>query len=170
MEAKKAKDSKTIMTELVLPNDTNNLGNLHGGKVLYWMDIASAIAATKHTRSIVVTAAVDSVSFKKPIKHSDVVTIEAQVTRSFNTSLEIYISVWAENIKDSNKYKTNDAYYTFVALDKNGKPQTVPEVLPESDFEKEQFEKALRRRELRLILAGRMKPEDAKELKTIFLK
>ena len=161
--------SKTIMTELVLPNDTNALNNLRGGKILHWMDIGSAIAAGKHASKVVVTVSVDHVSFHNPIKVGDVVTIEAKVTRAFNTSIETFIEVWAENLPTQNKYRCNEAYYTFVALDSNGRPTKVPEVVVESESEKDKYEGALRRRQLRLILAGRMDPKDATEIKSLFI-
>lgn len=167
-EAKKPSASKTIMTELVLPNDTNVLSNLRGGKILHWMDIASAIAAGKHANKVMVTVSVDHVAFINPIKVGDVVTIEAKVTRAFNTSVETYIEVWAENLPTQHKYRCNDAYYTFVALDSNGRPTAVPAVEPETKDEQERFDGALRRRQLRLILAGRMKPSEATEIKTLF--
>lgn len=162
-------DSFTVMNELVLPNDTNTLNNLMGGRLLHWMDIASAIAAQKHCNRTVVTASVDSVSFNKGISLGDVVTISAKVSRSFRTSMEVYIDVWCENIPKGTKVKCNEAYYTFVAVDGNGRPIDVPELLPESDDEKARFDGALRRRQLRLILAGRMKPDDAKELRALFI-
>lgn len=162
--------SYTVMNELVLPNDTNTLNNLRGGKILHWMDIAAAIAAQKHSNKIVVTASVDSVSFKEPIRLGDIVTIEAKVTRAFNTSMEVYIKVSAENIPEKIKYLSNDAYYTFVALDARMSPVPVPGLKPVTDEEKEQYEKALRRRQVRLVIAGKMKPEDAPELKSIFFK
>tara|TARA_B110000495_G_C23037974_1_gene620769 strand:- start:3470 stop:3982 length:513 start_codon:yes stop_codon:yes gene_type:complete len=168
MKAKTPEQTKTIMTELVLPNDTNTINNLRGGKILHWMDIASAIAAGKHAEAVVVTVTVDQVSFQNPIKIGDVVTITAKVTRSFNTSIEVSLDVWAENLPTREKYKCNTAYYTFVALDSNGKSKKVVEVTPESAEEKEKFQSALRRRELRLILAGRIKPKDASELKKLF--
>lgn len=168
MNAKTPETTKTIMTELVLPNDTNTINNLRGGKILHWMDIASAIAAGKHAEAVVVTVSVDQVSFQNPIKIGDVVTITAKVVRSFNTSVEVYIDVWAENLPTQNKYKCNTAYYTFVALDSNGRPKKLPAVEPETEEEKERFESALRRRELRLILAGRIKPKEAEELKKLF--
>ena len=134
------------------------------------MDIASGICAGKHAGKVAVTAAVDNVSFGRPIKIGDVVTIEAQVTRAFNSSMEIYIEVFKENIRSrSTKVKCNEAYYTFVALDDDGRPCAVPPVDPQTDEEKHRFERAMRRRELRLILAGRMKPEEAAELKAIFI-
>ncbi|NUM31527.1 MAG: acyl-CoA thioesterase [Bacteroidetes bacterium] len=169
MQEKNPIDSLTIMTEIVLPNDTNSLNNLMGGRLLHWMDIASAIAAQKHSNSIVVTASVDSVSFKEPIKLGDVVNIKAWITRSFNTSMEIFLEVWAENIPLGRKIKSNDAYYTFVALDENNKPIAVPPVSPQTAFEKEKYDGALRRRQLRLVLAGKIKPNDAIELKNLFL-
>lgn len=168
MKEKKVSESTTIMTEIVLPNDTNVLSNLRGGKILHWMDIASAIAAGKHAEAVVVTASVDNVSFENPIKLGDVVTITAKVTRAFNTSIETFIDVWAENLPTKTKYKCNEAYYTFVALDSNGRPTMSPKVVPETDEEEHQYDSALRRRELRLVLAGRMKPEEAKELKLLF--
>lgn len=169
MKLKTPEQTKTIMTELVLPNDTNTINNLRGGKILHWMDICSAISAGKHAESVVVTVTVDQVSFQNPIKIGDVVTITAKVTRSFNSSIEVSIDVWAENIPTQEKYKCNTAYYTFVALNSNGKSKKVPDVLPETEEEKEKFKSALRRRELRLILAGRIKPKDANELKKLFV-
>jgi acyl-CoA hydrolase len=167
-QEKTPSESKTVMTEIVLPNDTNALHNLRGGKILHWMDIASAIAAGRHSNSVVVTASVDNVSFENPIKLGDVVTITAKVTRAFNTSVETHIEVWAENLPSQTKYRCNEAFYTFVALDSNGRPRKVPGVTPESQDEQKHFEGAMRRRELRLVLAGRMKPTEAKELRTLF--
>lgn len=168
-DSKTPQDSYTIMNELVLPNDTNTLNNLMGGKLLHWMDICSAIAAQKHSNQIVVTASVDSVSFKEAIRLGDVVSIEAWVTRAFNTSMEVFMEVYAHNIPKNEKIKCNEAYYTFVALDSRNRPMTVPELIPGTDFEKEKYAGALRRRQVRLILAGKMKPEDAVELKNLFV-
>ncbi len=166
--AKAAQESFTVMNELVLPNDTNTLNNLMGGRLLHWMDIAAAISAQKHCNRIVVTASVDNVSFKHPIKLGDVVTIQAKVTRSFHTSLEVRLDVWAENIPSGTKLKSNEAYYTFVAVDQGGRTIPVPELVPESEDEKTLFEGALRRRQLRLILSGKMNPDEASELKALF--
>ncbi len=165
---KTPKESKVIMTEIVLPNDTNALGNLRGGRILHWMDIASAISAGKHSNAVVVTASVDNVSFENPIKLGDVVTITAYVTRVFNTSMETHIEVWAENLPSQTHYKCNEAYYTFVALDSNGRPKKSVPLLPESEAEQKMFDGALARRELRLVLAGKMKMGDSKELKKSF--
>ena len=168
MKGKLPKDSHTIMNELVLPNDTNTLNNLMGGRLLHWMDIAAAISAQKHCNRIVVTASVDNVSFKNPIKLGDVITIEAKVSRAFTTSVEVRLDVWAENIPSGSKVKSNEAYYTFVALDKNGQNVPVPELIPSTPDEKILYDGALRRRQLRLILGGKMNPDDATELKALF--
>ena len=166
---KSPKESFTIMNELVLPNDTNPLNNLMGGRLLHWMDIAAAISAQKHCNNIVVTASVDNVSFRHAIKLGDVITIEAKVTRAFSTSMEVRLDVWAENIPSGTRVRSNDAFYTFVALNKEGIPIAVPEIEPETEMDKKLFEGALRRRQLRLILAGKMKAHDATELKALFL-
>lgn len=166
--SKPASESHTIMNELVLPNDTNPLHNLMGGRLLHLMDIAAAISAQKHSNHIVVTASVDNVSFKHAVKLGDVITITAKVTRAFHTSMEVKIEVWSENIPSGSKIKSNEAYYTFVALDGEGKPALVPELIPETEEEKHLYDSAWSRRELRLILAGKMKPEDATHLKAIF--
>jgi acyl-CoA hydrolase len=168
MKGKSSKESFTIMNELVLPNDTNTLNNLMGGRLLHWMDIAAAISAQKHCNRIVVTASVDNVSFKHPIKLGDVITIEAKVSRAFTTSVEVRLDVYAQNIPSGTKVKSNEAYYTFVALDQDGQTIPVPPLLPETDDEVELYEGALRRRQLRLILGGKMKPSDATELKALF--
>ncbi|MBX9851743.1 MAG: acyl-CoA thioesterase [Cytophagaceae bacterium] len=162
------KDSLVIMTELVLPNDTNTLNNLMGGRMMHLMDIVSAISAQKHSNRIVVTASVDSVSFKEPIRLGNVITLNAKVTRAFNSSMEVHIEVWAEDIPSNKKIKSNEAFFTFVAVDQLGNPIDVPEVEPETEREKELYDSALRRRQLRLVLAGRMKPQEASELRSIF--
>ena len=168
ISSKMPKDSLVIMTELVLPNDTNTFGNLMGGRLMYWMDIASALAAMKHCGVPVVTASVDNISFENPIKLGNVVHIEAKVTRAFNTSMEVHMKVWGEDLIAQNRYKSNEAYYTFVALDSNRKPMAIPQLLPETEEEKKLYDGALRRRQLRLILGGKMKPDDAAELKALF--
>ncbi|MEJ7661637.1 MAG: acyl-CoA thioesterase [Hymenobacter sp.] len=156
------------MTELVLPNDTNTLHNLMGGRMMHLMDIAAAIAAQKHSNRIVVTASVDNVSFRDPIRLGNVVTLQAQVTRAFSSSMEVHIDVWAEDIPNGTKLKTNEAFFTFVAVDQSGRPIDVPEAVPETAEETALYEGALRRRQLRLVLAGRMKPGEASELKALF--
>lgn len=156
------------MTEMVLPNDTNTLNNLMGGKLMHWMDIVSAISAQKHSNSTVVTASVDNISFKHPITLGNVVTLKAKVTRAFHSSMEVRIEVEAEDIPSGKKIDSNSAYFTFVAVDHAGNPISVPEIEPQTADETALFDGALRRRQLRLILANRMRPQDAKELKSIF--
>ncbi len=167
---KKVSESKSVMTEMVMPNDTNPMGNLMGGNLLRWMDIICGICAGKHCEANVVTASVDHVSFTSPIRVGDIVTLEATVTRAFRTSVEIFVEVFAADIKGFNNRKCNHAYYTFVALeDKNKKPIPVPAVIPLTEIEQQRFNSAPRRREVRLILSGRMKPEEAKDLQEYFL-
>jgi acyl-CoA hydrolase len=170
IKTKTAKETVIIMTELVLPNDTNVFGNLMGGRLMYWMDIAAALSASKHCNAPVVTASVDNISFENPIKLGNVVHIEAKVARAFNSSMEVHLKVWGEDLTQQYKYKSNEAYFTFVALDPNRRPRPVPELIAETEEEKKLFEGALRRRQLRLILGGKMKPEDAGELRAYFLK
>jgi acyl-CoA hydrolase len=167
---KKASESLVMMTELVLPNDTNNFGNLMGGRLMYWMDIAAALSALKHCAAPVVTASVDNISFETPIKIGNVVHIEAKVTRAFKSSMEVHLQVWGEDAIQQFRYKSNEAFLTFVALDPNGKPRPVNAVIPETPEEIKLYEGALRRRQVRLILGGKLKPEDALELKALFTK
>lgn len=169
LQAKTSKESTVIMTEIVLPNDTNTHGNLMGGRLMYWMDIAAALAAMKHCGLPVVTASVDNISFKTPILLGNVVHIEAKVSRAFNTSMEVHMNVWGENPLHQHKYKSNEAYFTFVALAKDSKPGPVPAVIPETPDENILYQGALRRRQIRLILGGKMKPADAEELKALFV-
>jgi acyl-CoA hydrolase len=151
-------DSALSMTELVLPNDTNTMNNLMGGRLMHWMDVVSAIVAQRHANRLVVTASVDNISFRHPIALGNVVTLRARVTRAFRTSMEVRIDVEAEDAPSGKKFESNSAFFTFVAMDENGKPAE----------EKELYDGALRRRQLRLVLAGKMKPGDASELKSIF--
>lgn len=168
MTEKRVSQSLNQMNELVLPNDTNTFGNLMGGRLMYWMDIAAAYCAAKHCSAPVVTASVDNISFKNPVKLGHYVHIEASVTRAFHTSMEIHLRVWGEDTLHQFTYESNEAYFTFVALDPHDKPRAVPAVVPETDSERKLFDGALRRRQLRLILAGKMKPDDATELKALF--
>ncbi|NJN26378.1 MAG: acyl-CoA thioesterase [Cyclobacteriaceae bacterium] len=165
---KSAANSLVVKSEILMPNDTNPFGNLMGGRLMYWMDIAAAISAQRHSNCLTVTASVDNISFNHPIETGSVITLTARVTRAFNTSMEVYIEVTAENIPSGTKFKSNSAFFTFVAVDQSGRPLPVPALVPETDFEKELFAGALRRRQLRLILAGRLQPHDANELKAIF--
>ena len=168
MSPKTPSQSKATLTEIVLPNDTNNLNNLMGGRLLHWMDIAAAITAHRHCNRTCVTAAVNNVSFEHPIPRGSIVTLEANISRAFSSSMEIFIDVWIEDRMSGSKTKCNEAIYTFVAVDSMSKPTKVPEVTPESQLEKERFDGALRRRQLSLILAGKLKANDASELKALF--
>lgn len=169
MQAKHPKDTKTVVTDIVLPSETNPIGNLFGGELLARMDRAASIAARRHSRRIVVTASVNHVAFNKMIPLGSVVTVEAAVSRAFKTSMEVYLDVWVEDRESGLKSKANEAIYTFVAVDEMGNPVSVPEIVPETDLEKERFDGALRRKQLSLVLAGKMKPKDATELKAIFM-
>ena len=168
MQAKAPKESKTVLTDLVLPSETNPLNNLFGGELLARMDRAAGIAARRHSRRIVVTAAVNNVSFGKAVPLGSVVTVEAKVSRAFKSSMEIFIDVWVDDRESGLKSKANEAIYTFVAVDETGSPVSVPPIHPETDLEKERFDGALRRKQLSLVLAGKMKPKDATELKALF--
>jgi acyl-CoA hydrolase len=168
MKARKASESVTVMTEIVLPNDTNSLGNLMGGRLLHWMDICSAMAAHRHCKRVVVTASVNNVSFDQGIKLGSIITLQAKISRAFTTSMEVFIDVWIEDPVTGEKKKSNEAIYTFVAVDQNGSPLPVPELIPETEEEKLRYDGALRRRQLALILAGKMKPSEATELKALF--
>lgn len=167
-KAKYVKESHTIMTEMVMPNDTNTLHNLMGGNLMKLMDIAAAICAQKHSNRIVVTVSVDNVSFVNPIPLGNVITLEAKITRAFNTSMEVMVDVYSENIPAGTKCKTNQAFLTFVAVDQSGRPIEVAEAIPETEQEKLEHDKALRRRQLRLLMAGRLSKADAEDLKNTF--
>ncbi len=169
MKEKKVSESQTTMTEMIMPNDTNPIGNLMGGNLMRWMDIVGGICAGKHCEAHVVTASVDHVSFQSPIHLGDVITLEAVVTRAFNSSVEVYVEVFAADIKGGQNRRCNHAYFTFVAIDdETKKPIKVPGVLPLTGEEQKLFESGARRRELRLVLSGRLKPENASKLRDFF--
>tara|TARA_Y100001968_G_scaffold69928_1_gene61081 strand:- start:247 stop:753 length:507 start_codon:yes stop_codon:yes gene_type:complete len=167
MRGKSPKDSLTIMTNSVLPGDTNQLNNMFGGELLARMDRAASISAGRHSKRIVVTSSVNHVSFNKAIPLGSTITIEAKVSRVFNSSMEVYLDVWIDNLKGE-KTKANEAIYTFVAVDEKGKPVTIEKIKPESEEEIKRYEGALRRRQLSLVLAGKMKAQEATELMSIF--
>jgi acyl-CoA hydrolase len=169
MTPKNPSESLTILTDLVLPSETNHLNNLFGGELLARMDRAASIAAQRHSRAIVVTASVNHVAFTKAIPLGSVVTVEAKVCRAFKTSMEIYIDVWTEDKKSGVRTKANDAIYTFVAVNESGVPVEVAPIEPVTDLEKSRFDAALRRKQLSLLLAGKIKPEEATELKALFV-
>jgi acyl-CoA hydrolase len=169
MAPKNPSQSLTVLTDLVLPSETNHLHHLFGGELLARMDRAASISAQRHSRNISVTASVNHVAFTKAIVLGSVVTIEAKVSRAFKSSMEVYIDVWVEDRESGIKTKANEAIYTFVAVDNTGKPVTVPPIIPETKLEKQRYDGALRRKQLSLLLAGKMKPEEATELKALFV-
>ncbi|MCE2711687.1 MAG: acyl-CoA thioesterase [Cryomorphaceae bacterium] len=169
MKPKFASESLSITTKLVLPNETNTLGNLFGGELLAWMDLIASVSAHRHCKRVVVTAAVNNVSFQKPIAHASIVTLEAKVSRSFTSSMEVFVDVYVEDQVTGVREKCNEAIYTFVAVDQNGGPIQVPEIIPQTEEEKTRFDGALRRKQLSLILAGKMNPSEATELRRLFL-
>lgn len=168
IETKFPSESATTVTDIVLPGETNPLNNLFGGELLARMDRAASIAARRHCRRVVVTASVNHVAFNKAIPTGSVVTIEAKVSRAFTSSMEIYMDVWIEDRESGLRTKANEAIYTFVAVDMTGSPVRVPQIEPQTDLEKERFASALRRKQLGLVLAGKLKPQDATELKALF--
>jgi acyl-CoA hydrolase len=168
MKLKTPSDSRTIMTDLVLPSETNPLNNLFGGELLARMDRAASITARRHSRRISVTASVNHVAFNRSVPLGSVVTVEAAISRTFKTSMEVFIDVWIEDRFTGERTKANEAIYTFVAVDDTGVPTEVPPIAPETDLEKQRFEAALRRKQLSLVLAGKMKPHEATELKALF--
>jgi len=168
MEVKKPQNSLTILTDMVLPGETNALSNLFGGELLARMDRACSIAAQRHSRRIVVTASVNHVAFNKAVPVGSVVIVEAKVSRAFNSSMEIYADVWTEDRESGQKTKVNEGIYTFVAVDRTGTPVEVPKIEPETTLEKERYDGALRRKQLSLLLSGKISPEEATELKALF--
>ena len=170
MKSKKASETLAVTTHIVLPNDTNPLGNLFGGQLLAWMDVIASVSAQRHCRRVVVTASVNNVSFQEPILQSSIVTLEAKVSRAFNSSMEVFVDVFIEDQVSGLRRKCNEAIYTFVAVDQLGGPIQVPELIPETKEEQQRYDSALRRKQLSLILAGKMNPSDATELKALFFK
>ncbi|WP_299608935.1 acyl-CoA thioesterase [uncultured Aquimarina sp.] len=168
MEARYPSESRTVLTDLVLPGETNPLNNLFGGELLARMDRAAGIAAGRHSRRIVVTASVNHVAFSKAIPLGSVVTVEAKVSRAFKSSMEVVIDVWIEDRQSGDKTKANEAIYTFVAVNESGAPVSIPPIKPETELEQQRYDAALRRKQLSLVLAGKMKPDDATELKALF--
>lgn len=168
MISKTPKESRTVVTDLVLPSETNPIGNMFGGELLARMDRAASIAARRHSRRIVVTVSVNHVAFNKMIPLGSVVTVEAKISRAFRSSMEIFMDVWIEDRESGMRTKANEAIYTFVAVDEMGIPVVVPALVPETDLEKERFIAALRRKQLSLVIAGKMKPNEATELKALF--
>jgi acyl-CoA hydrolase len=153
------------MTEIVLPNDTNSLGNMMGGRLLHLMDKCAAISAQRHANRVCVTASVDNVEFQSAIEEGEIVVIDSHVNRAFHTSMEVELNVWAEDPQNETRRKCNRAFYTFVALDETGSTVEIPSIAPETDEEQERYEGAAKRRDIRLVIAGRKELEDADHLK-----
>lgn len=168
MNNKTPKESLTILTDMVLPGESNSLNNLFGGELLARMDRTCSIAAQRHSKRIVVTASVNHVAFNKAVPVGSVVIVEAKVSRAFNTSMEVYADVWTEDRESGEKTKVNEGIYTFVAVDMAGSPVKVPQIIPETEIEQQRFDGALRRKQLSLVVSGRMKPAEATELKALF--
>lgn len=169
MSPKFPSESLTVLTDLVLPSETNPLNNLFGGELLARMDRAASIAARRHSRRITVTASVNHVAFNRAIPLGSVVTVEAKVSRAFTSSMEIFLDVWIEDRESGIRSKANEAIYTFVAVNEMGNPVPVPQIEPQTDEEKLRYDAALRRKQLSLVLAGKMNPHDATELKALFV-
>jgi len=168
MQKKRPIDSLATTTKVVLPNDTNTLGKLFGGSLLAWIDEIAAVSAFRHSGRVSVTAAINNVSFSKPIDLGDIVTLSAKVSRAFNSSMEVIIDVFVEDRLTGEQGASHQAILTFVAVDQNGRSIHVPEIEPETQEDQERYDAALRRRQLSLLIAGRMKAEDATELKALF--
>lgn len=154
---KTIKDSQVEMIQLVLPDDTNQFGNLLGGRLMQWIDIAAAIAAFRHTNKVCVTASVDELHFLHPVKQGEVVILKASVNRVFNTSLEIGVRAEKENLLSGKRQHTSSAYLTFVAINKKGKPVKVNPIQPETSIEKRRYEQAEERRKTRLLYLSKQK-------------
>ncbi len=161
-------ESLTILTDMVLPSETNPVGNMFGGELLARMDRAAGISARRHCRRIVTTVSVNHVAFNKMIPLGSVVTIEAKVSRAFKSSMEVFMDIWIEDRESGMRKKSNEGIYTFVAVDESGQPVPVPPIVPETKLEKQRFEAALRRRQLSLVIAGKMNPKEATELRALF--
>jgi acyl-CoA hydrolase len=148
--------SSVEMVQIVTPSDTNYFGNLAGGQLMHWMDIAAAIAAGRHANTVCVTASVDTLEFKQPIKLGEVVILKASVNRAFTSSMEVGVKVFSENLVTGEKKECNKAFFTFVAVDQNLNHIKVPPILAETDVEKRRYEKAALRRQIRLMNAGKL--------------
>ncbi|MRJ11209.1 acyl-CoA thioesterase [Ornithobacterium rhinotracheale] len=159
-------DSLTVLTNVVLPNETNHLNNMFGGELLSRMDRACSIAARRHAETArVVTASVNRVDFKEPIPLGSIVKVVAKVTRAFTSSMEVIADVWVEDTSSGEKRKTNVGIYTFVAVDANNKPIEIPKITPQSEQETERYEQALRRKQLSLLLSKKIQPSEVPDLK-----
>lgn len=165
LQGKTPDESTTVLTQVVSPQDANIFGTLHGGRLLHWMDTAAAIAAMKHAGTLCVTVGVDHVHFREPVAVGNLVHIRAHLTRAFTTSMEVKVEVYCEDVIKSIRKHTTTAYYTFVAVDREGNRLPVPPLHPQTDQDREEWQKALLRRQFRLVLAGKLPlPDDLKTL------
>ena len=157
--ARTVASTQSEMSEIILPNDTNTLGNLLGGRLMHFIDLTGAMAAYRHSRTHVVTAAMDHIDFIRPVHLGDLLTLKSSVNRAFNTSMEVGVKVWAENTRTERIVHVASAYLVFVAIDKQGQRQRVPELIPETPNEMRRYADALLRREHRETEAARRKAE-----------
>lgn len=167
IKTKTPSESLTILTDIVLPGETNNLHNLFGGELLARMDRACSIAARRHSGKTVVTASVSNVTFHKAVPMGSIVTLEAKVSHAFRSSMEVYVDVFVED-NNTQKTKVNEGIYIFVAVDEQGNPAEIPPIEPQTELEKERYLGAMRRKELSLIFAKKMDPHKAEALKKMF--
>ena len=147
------------MTEIILPNDTNTLGNLLGGRLMHFIDLTGAMAAYRHSRTHVVTAAMDHIDFIRPVHLGDLLTLKSSVNRAFTSSMEVGVKVWAENTRSGEVAHVASAYLVFVAIDDHGRRVKVPELKPETPDEVRRYMDALRRRQHRESESARRKEE-----------
>ena len=152
--AKPVRESRTELTQVVLPNDANPLGNILGGTVLHRGDITGAIAAHRHASSYVVTASIDHMDFRSPIKVGEIIILKSSVNRVFHTSMEVGVKVFREEVFTRKQKHTSSAYLTYVAIDADGRPQAVPKLIPETAEEKRRYREAGKRRRWRMQQRG----------------
>jgi acyl-CoA hydrolase len=157
--ARTVASTQSEKTEIILPNDTNVLGNLLGGRLMHFIDLTGAMAAYRHTRTYIVTAAMDHIDFIRPVHRGDLLTLRSSVNRAFTTSMEVGVKVWAENTQSGEVQHVASAYLVFVAIDKNGRRMRVPAVLPETADEQRRYADALLRRAHREAEGARRKQE-----------
>ncbi len=155
--ARTIRSTQSEMTEIILPNDTNTLGNLLGGRLMHFIDLTGAMVAYRHSRTNVVTAAMDHIDFIRPVHLGDLLTLRASINRAFSTSMEVGVKVWAEHTRTGEIVHVASAYLVFVAIDDQGKRVRIPEAFPETPDELRRYEGALRRREHREAEAARRK-------------
>ena len=157
MQGKPVRESQSEYSELALPNDSNGLGNVLGGKVMHLVDLAGALAAMRHARCPVVTASIDHMNFLHPVHIGQLIILRSSVNRVFQTSMEVGVKVWVEDLLNGDLRHTSSAYLTFVAIDAQGKRVPVAPVIPETEEEKRRYDEALARRDYRLELRRRSK-------------